>query len=74
MGFYAHLTVYAGIIVLLMAINFLTFSGVLWFHWPMLGWGIAVALHALGVFVFPRRFAVSEEMIEKEMGKPGTRS
>ncbi|NNE86542.1 MAG: 2TM domain-containing protein [Silicimonas sp.] len=73
MGFYTHLSVYAAVILFLAAINFLT-SSTLWFHWPMLGWGIAVAIHAFTVFVFPGRFAVTEQMIEKEMGKSRTQS
>lgn len=69
MGFYTHLSVYIAVILFLVIINFLTSPSAVWFHWPMLGWGIAVALHALAVFVFPSRFAVTEKMIEKEMGK-----
>jgi hypothetical protein len=35
----------------------------------MMGWGIAVALHALAVYVFSGRFAATEKMIEKEMNR-----
>jgi len=69
MGFYTHLSVYVGVILLLAIINLLTSSNAIWFHWPMMGWGIAVAIHALAVFVFPSRFTVTEKMIEKEMNK-----
>jgi hypothetical protein len=69
MGFYTHLTVYGAVILFLAIINLLTSSGTIWFHWPMLGWGVAVLIHALTVFIFPSRFAVTEKMIEKEMGK-----
>ncbi|MGJ5621085.1 2TM domain-containing protein [Sulfitobacter sp. MF3-043] len=74
MGFYTHLSVYAAVILFLAIINFVTSSGTIWFHWPMLGWGFAVAIHAALVFVFPRRFAVTEQMIEKEIGKARERS
>jgi len=74
MGFYTHLTVYVAVILLLMVINFLSSSSTIWFHWPMLGWGIAVVLHAFAVFVFPGRFAITEKMIEKEMSKTRTSS
>jgi len=69
MGFYIHLSVYVAVILLLMAINFLSSSGTIWFQWPMLGWGFAVVLHALAVFIFPNRFTVTEKMIEKEMNR-----
>jgi len=69
MGFYKHLTVYVAIILFLAVVNFLTSSGSIWFHWPMLGWGIAVAIHAFTVYALPGRFTVTEKMIEKELGK-----
>lgn len=69
MGFYTHLTVYVAAILVLAVINFLTSSSTIWFQWPMLGWGIGVALHAAAVFVFPDRRAITEKMIEKEMNK-----
>jgi len=72
MGFYTHLSVYVAVILLLATINLVTSSNNIWFHWPLLGWGIAVAIHAVVVFVFPGRFAVTEKMIEREMGKSRT--
>jgi hypothetical protein len=49
-GFYIHLTVYVIVNLGLFLINMLASPGVLWFFWPLMGWGIAVALHALFVF------------------------
>lgn len=69
MGFYIHLSVYVAVILLLVVINFSTSSNTIWFHWPMMGWGIAVALHAFAVYVFSGRFAATEKMIEKEMNR-----
>lgn len=67
-GFYTHLAVYGAVILFLAIINLVTSPGAIWFHWPMLGWGVAVAIHAAFVFVSPGRFDVTEQMIEKEMG------
>ena len=49
-GFYIHLTVYVLVNLLLCTIDLLTSPDSLWFYWPLMGWGIAVALHALRVF------------------------
>lgn len=68
-GFYIHLAVYLGINTLLVVINLLTSSQYLWFKWPLIGWGIGVLFHALGVFVFSRGSAINEQMIQKEMKK-----
>lgn len=69
MGFYIHLSVYVAVMVLLVFINLASSAQTIWFHWPMLGWGCAVAIHALAAFVFPGRFAVTEDKIQKEMEK-----
>ncbi len=69
MGFYTHLSVYVVVILFLAIVDFVTSPGTIWFLWPLLGWGIAVVIHAAFVFVFPGRFAVTEKMIEKEMRK-----
>jgi len=49
-GFYTHLTVYVLVNLLLCTMDLLTSPHSLWFYWPLMGWGIAVALHALRVF------------------------
>jgi hypothetical protein len=48
-GFYTHLVVYAAVNALLFFINSRTGSP-WWFFWPVLGWGIGIALHAFSVF------------------------
>ena len=68
-GFYIHLAVYVGVNILLIIINLLTSSQYLWFRWPLIGWGIGILFHALGVFVFSGGSAIKEEMIQKEMKK-----
>ena len=68
-GFFIHLTVYIVVNILLVIINFSTSTQYLWFKWPLLGWGIGVLFHALGVFVFCGGSVIKEHMIEKEMKK-----
>jgi hypothetical protein len=65
--FYIHLAVYVGVNILLVIINLLSSPQYLWFKWPLIGWGIGVFFHALGVFVFSGGGAIKERMIEKEM-------
>ena len=49
-AFYGNLTSYCLVIPFLAALNLLTAPGYLWFLWPMLGWGIGIAFHAVEVF------------------------
>ena len=50
-GFYTHATVYVLVNIGLFVINLLTGGG-WWFYWPLIGWGIGLGAHALGVFGF----------------------
>ena len=53
-GFYSHLARYVVVIPVLIFINLFFSPKHIWFYWPMLGWGIGLLFHALGVFnVFP---------------------
>lgn len=69
LGFYIHLAVYVGANILLIIINLLTSSQYLWFKWPLIGWGIGLFFHALGVFVFSGESAIKEQMFQKELEK-----
>jgi hypothetical protein len=54
-GFYVHASVFVVVNLGLFVINALTTGlggGVWWFYWPLLGWGIGLGAHALGVFGF----------------------
>ena len=66
-GLYRHLTIYIAVNILLIIINVSTSTEYLWFIWPLMGWGLAVVLHALSVFAFSDESGVTEKMIEKEM-------
>lgn len=50
LGFRAHLMAYAIVNAGLTAINLITTPDHLWFYWPMLGWGLGIAAHAVVVF------------------------
>lgn len=69
LGFYFHLSIYIVVNILLIAINLSTQTQHFWFKWPLMGWGIGVLFHALGVFVFSGKSAIIRQMIEKEMEK-----
>jgi hypothetical protein len=54
-GFYVHASVFVLVNIGLFIINALTSGlseGIWWFYWPLLGWGIGLGAHALGVFGF----------------------
>ena len=54
-AFYGHLTVYVAVNIMLHAINLLGSGRRYWAIWPLLGWGIAIALQAAATFDWPMR-------------------
>jgi two-component system, LytTR family, sensor kinase len=52
-GLYIHLLVFAVINAGLFLINWAMRGpdGAWWFYWPLLGWGVAVAIHLVTAFV-----------------------
>ena len=45
-GFYIHLGVYLTVNAMLFLIDLVASQDSVWFYWPLLGWGIGVAIHA----------------------------
>ena len=60
-GFYIHLTVYVVVNLILFSINMIVSPDSLWFFWPLMGWGVGLAFHALSVFGFGRWFGADWE-------------
>ncbi|MEQ8344604.1 MAG: 2TM domain-containing protein [Sneathiellaceae bacterium] len=52
-GFYVHAAMYLAVNLGLLCINLLSSPDRLWFYWPLLGWGVGLAAHALRVFAVP---------------------
>ena len=51
----------------LVAINLLTSPGYFWAGWPMFGWGIGLASHAMAVYM--NNEGLRDRMIEEELEK-----
>jgi hypothetical protein len=61
-GFWIHLAAYVGVVTGLAILNMTRNPDKLWVLWVAGGWGIGIALHALGLFVIP---GGRERMIER---------
>ena len=72
-GFYIHLLIYIVVGILLVFINLSTDPQHYWFMWPLIGWGIGVLFHAVGVFIFYEGSSITERMVEKEMEKEASK-
>ena len=73
-GFFAHAGVYAAVMVLLVVINLLISPSVIWFIWPLMGWGFLLALHGLRVFLLADKSAVIDALTERELRQSAGRS
>ncbi|RJQ65346.1 MAG: hypothetical protein C4519_28375 [Desulfobacteraceae bacterium] len=69
LGFLIHLSVYILVNFLLIVINQTTSPQYYWFKWPLLGWGIGVIMHAVGVFIFTGGAGIRQWLIQRELDK-----
>lgn len=65
-GFYVHLFVYMVINLFFHVINYIQ-GGYYWACWPLIGWGIGLLFHALGVFGPIGSASWKRKMIQKEL-------
>jgi hypothetical protein len=66
MGFYIHATVYVLVNLGLWAIATVTGRGP-WNVWPLLGWGVGLAIHGIVTFISLRGEGLRERMVEAEV-------
>ncbi len=69
LGFFIHLIVYCLVNGFLISLNFFQSGEVIWSAYPLVGWGVGLLFHGLGVFVFSGLTQFKEQMIKKEMTK-----
>ncbi len=79
-SFYTNLTSYVAVMAFLIALNLLTSPTHWWFIYPMLGWGLGLAMHYFKVFGWPGVAFQSPEWEQREierelarMGRPARR-
>lgn len=69
-GFFSHLTTWLVFCAFFIFLNFATGSASFWAIWPIMGWGLGVVFHAIGVFGAPGLGKDWEErMMEREMAR-----
>jgi hypothetical protein len=72
-GFVIHALIYLLANGGMFAIWFLTGRGYPWFLWPVVGWGIGVAAHAIAIFIGPgseiERRAIAREVQRLRAGE-----
>ncbi len=64
-GFYQHALIFIAVNAGLAVFNLLSPTPKLWFHWPLLGWGVWLVLH--GVVTFSRGRWFGREWEERKV-------
>lgn len=68
LGFYIHAAIFILVNAGLVSLN-LANGGFLWSLFPLAGWGIGLAFHAMGVWGFPGAAQLNQRMVNAEMRK-----
>ncbi len=69
-SFYSHLAVYLVFNIAFIVIWAVTSpGGYPWFIWPICGWGVALVLHAMFVFIFHKDSDWDKNSVAREVTK-----
>ena len=66
LGWYSHAAIYVVVNLFLFAISMYGFGHRRWSIFPVLGWGVGLALHGISVFVLGSASGLRERMVQKE--------
>lgn len=67
MGFYIHAAVYLLVNAFLAAVNLSSGAEVIWFKWPLLGWGLGLAIHGAVVWFGLGGGGIRDRMLRDEL-------
>jgi hypothetical protein len=66
LGWYIHAIVYVLVNAFIFAISHYGFGSRPWSVYPLLGWGLGLALHGVSVFVLGSGAGLRERLVQKE--------
>ena len=69
LGWYAHAALYLVINLVMFAMSTYGFGSRPWSAFPLLGWGLGLALHGISVFVLGAGSDLRERMVQQEREK-----
>jgi 2TM domain len=71
LGFKIHFAAYVAVNLLLVIINLLTTPHLLWFYWPLIGWGIGLIAHGAAVYYTSNRRVTRERVVREKLASRG---
>jgi hypothetical protein len=66
MGWYVHACMYVLVNAFMFAVSYLGMRNRAWSIYPVLGWGLGLALHGIAVFVLGGGSGFRERLVERE--------
>ncbi len=66
LGWYLHAVTYVLVNLVVFAMSVHAFGSRPWSVYPLLGWGLGVALHGVSVFMLDSGSALRERMVQRE--------
>lgn len=66
LGWYTHAAVFTAVNLVLFGMSHHGFGNRPWSVYPLLGWGLGLALHGISVFVLGTGSGLRERMVQKE--------
>jgi hypothetical protein len=70
-GFRIHFAAYVVVNAILIAVNLLLTPDILWFYWPLLGWGIGLLSHGIAMYFVLNRRPSREAVVRAKLASRG---
>jgi uncharacterized membrane protein len=71
LGFKIHFAAYVAVNLLLIIINLLTTPHIIWFYWPLIGWGIGIIAHGAAIYYTSNRRVTRERVVREKLASRG---
>ena len=66
LGWYVHAAVYSAVSLFILALSSYGFGNRSWPAFPLLGWGLGLALHGISVFLLGPGGGLGERLLQRE--------
>jgi len=66
LGWFMHAAVYVVVNLFIFLMSHYAFGQRAWSPFPLIGWGVGLALHGISVFVLGKGSGLRERMVQKE--------
>ena len=71
LGFKIHFAAYVLVNIILIVVNLVFTPKILWFYWPLLGWGLGILAHGWAIYHVQNRHVTRKDVARAKLEQRG---